>query len=106
MAAPRQQEAAQLMVAMNRYTGSYARSLVAATPEDQLVKSRKPKIVAGLTAERGASAQSQVTDPSDSAEGVQVLKVSTPPQHSLLRHSWVGSAEIQRLLALSSLTPR
>ena len=37
MTAERQLEAAQLMVAMNRYTVSYAKSLVAATPEEALL---------------------------------------------------------------------
>jgi ParB-like chromosome segregation protein Spo0J len=48
----RQIEAAQLMIAMNRYTIGYARSLVAATPEGQLRKPRKPKVLKGLTAEQ------------------------------------------------------
>ena len=48
----RQIEAAQLMVAMNRYTIGYARSLVAATPESQLSKPKKPKVLNGLTAEQ------------------------------------------------------
>lgn len=61
MSAPRQLEAAQLMVAMNRYTSSYARSLVAATPEDQLLKSRKRKVVAGLTAEQIALMEQEAT---------------------------------------------
>jgi ribosomal protein S15P/S13E len=48
----RQIEAAQLMVAMNRYTISYAKSLVAATPENLLVVRRKAKAVKGLTPEQ------------------------------------------------------
>lgn len=48
----RQIEAAELMVAMNRYTISYAKSLVAATPEALLVKKRKTKVVKGLTPEQ------------------------------------------------------
>lgn len=49
----RQIEAAELMIAMNRFTGSYARALLAATSKDQLVKptSRKFK---GLTDEQMA----------------------------------------------------
>jgi hypothetical protein len=47
----RQVEAAELMVAMNRYTVSYARSLLAATPENQLVEDKKKKL-AGLTPEQ------------------------------------------------------
>jgi hypothetical protein len=40
----RQIEAAELMIAMNRYTISYARSLVAASPEDQLVASKRRRL--------------------------------------------------------------
>lgn len=47
----RQIEAAQLMVAMNRYNLSYARSLVAATPEDLLTR-KKSKTLMGLTADQ------------------------------------------------------
>jgi len=41
----RQIEAAELMVAMNKYTCSYARSLLAATRKDQLVEPDKPKSI-------------------------------------------------------------
>lgn len=50
----RQIEAAELMVAMNKYTISYAKSLLAATPSAQLVESSKPKRVSGLTDEQVA----------------------------------------------------
>jgi RepB plasmid partitioning protein/ParB-like nuclease domain len=43
----RQIVAAEMMVAMNRYSTSYAKSIVAGTPADQLVERRKP--VRGLT---------------------------------------------------------
>jgi ParB-like chromosome segregation protein Spo0J len=43
----RQIEAAELMVAMNKFTISYAKSLLAATPQTQLVESEKPKQVKG-----------------------------------------------------------
>jgi hypothetical protein len=49
MAPIRQIEAAELMIAMNRYTISYARSLLAATPQAHLVDTQKPKIVKGLS---------------------------------------------------------
>jgi ParB-like chromosome segregation protein Spo0J len=48
----RQIEAADLMVAMNKYTIGYARSLVAATPQSQLVEATKPKRVKGLSDEQ------------------------------------------------------
>ena len=47
----RQIEAAELMIAMNKYTISYARSLVAATQQDQLTIRRKRK-VKGLTSQQ------------------------------------------------------
>ena len=45
----RQIEAAELMVAMNKYTATYAKSLLAATPQAQLVECTKPKRVKGLS---------------------------------------------------------
>jgi len=48
----RQIEAAELMVAMNKYTISYAKSLLAATAQSQLVESAKPKRVKGLSEEQ------------------------------------------------------
>ncbi|WP_371420447.1 plasmid partitioning protein RepB C-terminal domain-containing protein [Tardiphaga sp.] len=45
----RQIEAAQLMVAMNKYSITYAKSLFGATPQSQLIDSAKPKQVEGLT---------------------------------------------------------
>ena len=50
----RQIEAAELMVAMNKYTVSYAKSLLAATPQSQLVEAAKPKRVKGLNNEQVA----------------------------------------------------
>jgi len=52
MAPMRQIEAAELMVAMNKYTINYAKSLVAATPQDQLSEAHKRKVVKGLTEEQ------------------------------------------------------
>lgn len=52
MAPMRQIEAAELMTAMNKYTINYAKSLVAATPRDQLSDAHKSKMVKGLTEEQ------------------------------------------------------
>lgn len=49
MAPLRQIEAAELMVAMNKYTTTYAKSLYAATPHSQLAEAHKRKAVNGLT---------------------------------------------------------
>jgi hypothetical protein len=54
MSAFRQIEAAELMIAMNKYTTGYARALLAATPQSQLVESSKPKVIRGLTSEQVA----------------------------------------------------
>lgn len=45
----RQIEAAELMVAMNKYTVNYARSILAATPASQLKEPDKPKVVKGIS---------------------------------------------------------
>lgn len=50
----RQIEAAELMVALNKYTTNYVRSLVAATPHSQLAAPTRPKVCRGLTAEQMA----------------------------------------------------
>ena len=44
----RQIEAAQLMVAMNKYSITYAKSLLGATPQSQLIDTARPKQVEGL----------------------------------------------------------
>jgi hypothetical protein len=54
----RQIEAAELMIAMNRYTISYARSLVAASSESQLVEQKKKKLK-GLTPEQIARMETE-----------------------------------------------
>ena len=48
----RQIEAAELMIAMNKYTANYGRSLLAATAQDQLIEKPKSKVVKGLTPEQ------------------------------------------------------
>lgn len=48
----RQVEAAELMVAMNTFTVSYARTLLAATPEAQLVPGKGPRTPRGITEEQ------------------------------------------------------
>jgi hypothetical protein len=52
----RQIEAAQSMITMNRYSATYARSLVASTPADQLVEGRRGRR-RGLTEEQIAVVQ-------------------------------------------------
>jgi len=54
----RQIEAAELMIAMNRYTISYARSLVAASSESQLIEQKKKKVI-GLRPEQIARMETE-----------------------------------------------
>jgi len=49
MAPLRQIEAAELMIAMNKFTSNYAQSLLAATPQTQLIDPHKPRRIKGLT---------------------------------------------------------
>ena len=44
----RQIEMAELMVAANNFSTSYAKCLLAATPQEHLLESNKPKEVRGL----------------------------------------------------------
>jgi hypothetical protein len=48
----RQVEAAELMVAMNNFTASYAKTLLAATPESQLVPGKRARTPNGVTEEQ------------------------------------------------------
>ncbi|PJI42241.1 plasmid partitioning protein RepB C-terminal domain-containing protein [Ferrovibrio sp.] len=48
----RQIEAAEIMIAMNKFTIGYVRSLVAATPAANLVAGRKPRSTKGLSGEQ------------------------------------------------------
>ena len=52
MAPIRQIEAAELMSAMNQFSTTYATSLLAATPKEQLAQPNKPKVLKGITTEQ------------------------------------------------------
>jgi hypothetical protein len=56
----RQIEVAELMVAMNNYSVSYSKALLAATPQDQLIDSEKPKSFKGISAEQIAQMESEM----------------------------------------------
>jgi hypothetical protein len=46
--------AAEMMVAMNNFTGTYARAMLAATRQEDLAKPDKPKKIAGISSEQMA----------------------------------------------------
>jgi hypothetical protein len=52
LSALRQIEAAELMIAMNNFSNSYVRSLVAATPKNQLAAGFTPRVPKGLSDEQ------------------------------------------------------
>jgi hypothetical protein len=56
----RQVEVAELMIAMDSYSVSYSKALLAATPQNQLVESEKPKSFKGISAERIAQMESEM----------------------------------------------
>jgi hypothetical protein len=56
----RQMEVAQLMVTMNNYSVPYSRALLAATPLDQLVDTKKPKIAKGISPEQMARMEAEM----------------------------------------------
>ena len=56
----RQMEVAQLMVTMNNYSVPYSKALLAATPADQLVDAKKPKITKGVSPEQMARMEAEM----------------------------------------------
>jgi len=56
----RQMEVAQLMVTMNNYSVPYSKALLAATPADQLVDAKKPKIAKGVSPEQMARMEAEM----------------------------------------------
>ena len=56
----RQIECVELMVAANNVTSAYANALLAATPANMLVSERKPKKVAGVSAEQMAKMEKEM----------------------------------------------
>lgn len=56
----RQMEVAQLMVAMNNFSVPYSRALLAATPLDQVVGAKKPKVAKGISPEQMARMEAEM----------------------------------------------
>jgi hypothetical protein len=102
MGTMRQIEAAELMVAMNTYTCTYAKSLLAATPQAQLADSSKPKVVKGLSEEQMALME-QETANLDRAFKMAEQSYGTDHLDLVLAKGYLtkllGSARIVRYLA-------
>lgn len=56
----RQIEVSELMIAMNNYSTSYSKALLAATPQDQLSDGQKPKTFKGISGEQIAQMESEM----------------------------------------------
>jgi hypothetical protein len=63
----RQIEVTELMIAMDNYSVSYSEALLAATPQDQLIDSAKPKSFKGISAEQIAQMETEMGNCTDNA---------------------------------------
>lgn len=71
MTAPRQFEAAELMVSVNNFSHSYAKALLAATNEDDLTKPNRKRRVGGLTPEQMARMEREMENLSRDMKAVE-----------------------------------
>lgn len=62
MRATRQIEAAELMLAANNYSEAYARALLAATLQDQLVNATKAKRINGVSVDQMARMEREMAN--------------------------------------------
>lgn len=58
----RQVEVVELMIAMDNYSVSYSKALLAATPQDQFVDQEKPKSFKGVSADQIAQMESEMAN--------------------------------------------
>jgi len=56
----RQIEVAELMIAMDNYSVSYSKALLAATPQDQLIDADKPKSFKGISSQQIAQMENEM----------------------------------------------
>ena len=74
----RQVEVAELMIAMDNYSVSYSKALLAATPQNQLVEPEKPKSFKGISAEKIAQME---TEMAKLQRGIKLIEDSYGPDH-------------------------
>jgi ParB-like chromosome segregation protein Spo0J len=98
MKAPRQFEAAELMVSLNNFSHSYAKALLAATNEDDLTKPHRKRRIGGLTPEQMARMEREMENLSRDMKAVE---------HGLgddVLHLVVASRYLGKLLANERIT--
>jgi flagellar biosynthesis/type III secretory pathway protein FliH len=66
------------MIAMDNYSSSYAKALVAATPQDQLIETEKPKSFKGISAEQIAQME---TEMAKLQREIKLIESSYGPDH-------------------------
>jgi ParB-like chromosome segregation protein Spo0J len=89
----RQMEAADLMSTAGNYTASYAKAILAATRQADLVKSERPKKVGGLTSEQMARMEREM-------EGVQQdLKMVESTYGDDVLHLVIASGYLSKLIS-------
>ena len=74
----RQIEVAELMMAMDNYSVNYSRALLAATPQDQLIESEKPKSFKGISAEKIAQMENEMRN---LQREIKLIEDSYGPDH-------------------------
>jgi hypothetical protein len=97
----RQIEAAELMSTAGNYTSSYAKALLAATRQADLVKSDQPKKVGGLTAEQMARMEREMETLQQDVKSVEA-RYGDDVLHLVIAAAYlgklVGNAAINRYL--------
>ena len=102
MAPIRQVEVTELMIAMDNYSVSYSKALLAATPQDQLIDSEKPKNFKGISAEQIAQME---TEMAKLHREIKLIEDSYGPDHLnlVLARGYLASLleneEVSRYLA-------
>jgi ParB-like chromosome segregation protein Spo0J len=100
----RQIEAAELMSAAGNYTASYAKALLAATRQADLVKADKPKRVAGLTVEQMARMEREMETLQQDLKSVET-RYGDDVLHLVIATAYVGkltsNPAINRYLGLN-----
>ena len=86
----RQIDAAELMSTGGNYTSSYAKALLAATRQNDLVKSDQPKQVAGMTAEQMARVDNARQGFFERGEFDAVVALPSPALADLTRFAYLS----------------
>ena len=74
----RQVEVAELMIAMNSYSATYSKALLAATPQEQLMESGKPKAFKGVSPEQIARMEQEMAN---LQSDIKLIEDSYGPDH-------------------------